>query len=125
MGKLDAAVAEYQNCRSMPALYDLAKDGCNMKKSDAADAGKVYQSALTDLEFALRDVNATVQSVSNSCEMEMGTPTAATKYLNSLPPDLREKCSVYLHNTAHIPKQELIGLCQKQYSDEVCSRCIP
>lgn len=125
MGKLDAAVADYQNCRSLPALYDLAKDGCSMKKSDAVDAEKDYRSALSDLEFALRDVNARVQSVSNNCEMEMGTPTAATKYLNSLPPDLREKCSIYLHNTAHIPKEELIGLCQKQYSADLCSRCIP
>lgn len=121
----DEAVEEYRRCRSMPAVYDLYRDGCRAKRSEAEEAQSSYRSALSDLESALSDVDSKFRSVASSCEMKTGAASAATNYLNSLPPELRQKCAVYVRFIGRLPKDQLVAACRKQYSAEDCSRCIP
>ena len=122
--KFDRAAEEYRNCRSMPAVYDLFRDGCSTKRSEAESAQRYYKSAVSDAESALSDVDSKVRSVNASCETS-STPSAATTYLNSLPPDLRQKCAVFTRFMGRLPKDQLIGHCRKQLSAEDCARCVP
>jgi chromosome segregation ATPase len=121
----DDALEEYRNCRSMPSVYDLYGDNCRSKRGDAEDAEQSYRNALSDLEGALADVDSQVRSVSSSCEINVDVPSAATSYLNSLPPNLRRKCALYIRYTGRIPKDQLRKVCAQNNSPEDCARCVP
>lgn len=121
----DDAVREFNTCRSSPAVFDLLRDGCRSKRSDAEYAQSSYRSALSSLQSALSDVDSKVRSVSGSCEVDVGRPSAATNYLNTLPADLRAKCSVFVEYTGRLPKEQLLQACRKTYSASECAKCLP
>lgn len=119
------AVDAYRQCRSMPSVYDIYRDGCRSKRSEAQSAEDDYRSALDDLRSALDDVDSKVRSVSLSCEFEVGPTSARAAHLNSLPPALRQRCAVYARYIGRLSTDQLRGLCTKHNSAEDCAKCIP
>jgi hypothetical protein len=54
---------DLENCTQDPEVYDVWRDGCRRRRDD-------YQSALSDLEDKMDDVDSRLQSVQSSCEYE-------------------------------------------------------
>ena len=119
------AMEEYRNCRSMPSVYDLLRDGCESQRWEAESARDNYRSALSDLESALDDVDSSVRSVSSSCEVDIGSVSARATHLNALPPNLRQRCAVYARYIGRLPNEKLRELCRQHNTASDCARCIP
>lgn len=116
------AVEEYRNCRSMPSVYDLLRDGCRSKASDAEYARSTYRSALSELEYALNDVNSKYRFMASNCEMTTGaTATPGPSRSNNASP----LCALYARYIGKLPKEVLLDTCRKSNSATECAKCIP
>jgi|SRR5690348_12969974 len=118
---------EFDDCRRDPESHDLLGDGCRSRRSD-------YESALSDLEGKMDDLDSRVHAVQSSCSYEftlnrMSDLEAAKRHAEAsqrrLDASKRRFCTsvVNLLGLGMTPDNAL-KLCKASADEQSCKACL-
>jgi hypothetical protein len=108
------------DCRQDPELRDLMQDHCRTAARD-------YQSALSDLEEKMDDVDGSVRSVQDSCDYQftINKLTSIEASQRRLEASKRRLCASY-HNLVDLgmPRDTALQMCKTQTDEHWCNQCL-
>ncbi len=103
---------DYEECKRFPEIHDLWHDGCRSKRRD-------YESAASDAESKLDDLDTRLSRVQESCSYEftlnrMSRTDAAQYHL----------CTSYRRLAQSVGRDNALQMCGKNMSTEWCASCL-
>lgn len=111
---------EFEDCRRDPGIHDLLGDGCRSHQRE-------YQSALSDLESKMGDLDSGLWSVQGSCDYEFTinrmSPVEASQ--RRLEASKRRLCTSLkgLVNLG-IPPDKALQMCKTNTDEQLCRECL-
>ncbi|HXM61789.1 MAG TPA: hypothetical protein VN950_13110 [Terriglobales bacterium] len=111
---------DFDECRNDPQTYDLMHDRCKSLDDD-------YQSALSDLEGKMDEVDDSVRSVQDSCgyQFTINRLTPLETSQKRLEAAQRRLCTSY-HNLIDlgIPRDTVLQMCKAHADEQSCRQCL-
>jgi hypothetical protein len=104
---------EVEDCRRDPQLHDLLGDGCSSRRS-------AYQSALSDLESKMDDLDSRLHSVQSSCGYEF-----TVNRMSSLEAAQRRLCTSYKRFIGSgMTPDNVLQMCKVNMDGQWCKACL-
>jgi hypothetical protein len=111
---------DLDDCRRHPETYDLMHDNCRSVDSD-------YQSALSDLEGKMEDVDTGVRSTQDSCgyHFTVNRLTSLEASQRRLEAAQQRFCTSYRRLAElGIPRDTALQMCKAQADEKWCKQCL-
>jgi hypothetical protein len=106
---------EFEDCRMLPAVYDLFRNGCAYQADEYRSARGQFESAKGYLESGLDDVDSAIGSVSDSCGFTFSVGTASGDPF----------CRIIQRFKGRMPRESLMDSCRKSgRTAEQCAACL-
>lgn len=106
-------LSELDDCRQNPELHDLLGDGCRRNHDE-------YQSALSDLESKMDDLDSRLHSVQSSCGYEF-----TVNRMSSLEAAQRHLCaSLRRFIGSGVTLDNVLQMCKANMDDKWCRACL-
>jgi uncharacterized protein (DUF3084 family) len=111
---------EFEDCRRDPQFHDLLGDGCRSRQRD-------YQSALSDLESQMDDLDSRLWSVRDSCGYEftinrISAVEASKRRLDAS--KLRLCTSLKGLTNIGMPPDKALQMCRTNADEQWCRECL-
>ena len=112
-------LTDFEDCKQDPDTYDLMHDNCRSLLAD-------YESATSDAENALDDLDTRLRSVQDTCGFEftlnkLSASEAAQKRLDSAN---RRLCTSYKRFIPTLSAANVLAMCKQSQSEEWCKACL-
>lgn len=111
---------EFDECRRDPESRDLLGDGCRSRRSD-------YESALSDLETKMDDLDGRLPSVQSSCgyELTINRMSAVEASQRRLEASKRRFCtSLKGLVSLGMPPDKALQMCKASADEQLCKACL-
>jgi hypothetical protein len=111
---------DLDDCREHPEMYDLMHDHCKGADSD-------YQSALSDLEGKMDNVDDSLRSTQDSCgyRFTINRLTSLEAAQRRLEASQQRLCNSYHHLVElGMPRDIALQVCKAQSDDKWCKLCL-
>lgn len=110
---------DFEDCKGDPETYDLMGDGCRSLRAD-------YDSAASDAESALDDLDNRLHSVQDACGFEftlnkLSPAEAAQKRLDSAN---RRLCASYQNFLPSLSVGNVLDMCKRNRPEDWCKACL-
>lgn len=104
---------EFEDCRRNPELHDLLGDGCRSRRNE-------YQSAMSDLEDKMDDLDSRLRSLQSSCGYEF-----TINRMSSLEAAQHRLCSSYKRLIGSgAPADKVLQVCKANMNEQWCKLCL-